>query len=190
MRELKKSQEMSFAVRAYDRYVSKRKRVHTAPCNTELIQKLVRESFDQERFDYLKETFHQKMEFPWYVLIVTECRGEADKRETGYEFLKQLSKESGVDGFFTDVINGRSIGIFNTSLEYEEFIKTAETLKNRSGKRQFAISLLYQQRVSKQRKYESGLFGNFEFCGKSDFYRKTDSGLWPGAFGAGKKGTV
>ena len=93
------------------------------------IQKLVRESFDQERFDYLKETFHQKMEFPWYVLIVTECRGEADKRETGYEFLKQLSKESGVDGFFTDVINGRSIGIFNTSLEYEGFIKTAETLK-------------------------------------------------------------
>ena len=41
------------------------------------VGKLVMEEFQQERFDYLKETLNQPMKFPWYILMVTECKDSA-----------------------------------------------------------------------------------------------------------------
>lgn len=98
------------------------------------IQKLVRESFDQERFDYLKEIFHQSMEYSGYILIVTEYKAEDTDKERGTRFLKHLSEEPEIDGFYAGITGDRSIGIFNTDLDYDTFVRRADEIKREEEK--------------------------------------------------------
>lgn len=93
------------------------------------IQKLVREAFDPERFDYLKEMFHQSMSYSDYILLITECKTDEPDKKRGCRFLKRLSEEPEIDGVYTEITTERSIGIFNTDLGYEAFVERAEDLK-------------------------------------------------------------
>ena len=120
-------------------------KAHTQPLVIrDSIQKLVREAFDQERFDYLKEIFHQSMEYSAYVLLITECKTDEVDKKRGCRFLKRLSEEPEIDGFYTEITNERSIGIYNTDLGYETFVERAEDLKRQEEGENTPFYLLHQ----------------------------------------------
>ena len=69
------------------------------------------------------------MEYSAYVLLITECKTDEVDKKRGCRFLKRLSEEPEIDGFYTEITNERSIGIYNTDLGYETFVERAEDLK-------------------------------------------------------------
>lgn len=94
------------------------------------VGKLAMEEFQQERFDYLKETLNQPMKFPWYILMVTECKDSACTGKISGAYQKLIDEEPEINGFFVDMTPYRCIGIFNTDLEYEEFLDKAKRTKD------------------------------------------------------------
>ena len=93
--------------------------------------RLVMEEFQQEWMDYLKETLHQPMKFSWYVLMVTECRDNACTGKISGAYQKLIDEEPQINGFFVDMTPYRCVGIFNTELDYEQFLEKAKETKNR-----------------------------------------------------------
>ena len=162
-------------------------KAHTQPLVIrDSIQKLVREAFDQERFDYLKEIFHQSMEYSAYVLLITECKMDEVDKKRGCRFLKRLSEEPEIDGFYTEITNERSIGIYNTDLGYETFVERAEDLKrqeegentpficciSREFKNRESMNLVYSETLNSVEK--AVFIGKLTLvCGRSSLERRT-----------------
>ena len=162
-------------------------KAHTQPLVIrDSIQKLVRETFDQERFDYLKEIFHQSMEYSAYVLLITECKTDEVDKKRGFRFLKRLSEEPERDGFYTEITNERSIGIYNTDLGYETFVERAEDLKrqeegentpficciSREFKNRESMNLVYSETLNSVEK--AVFIGKLTLvCGRSSLERRT-----------------
>ena len=90
------------------------------------IQKLLVEVFDEERFEQLKRLLYQNMEYEWYIVAVIECENSR-QRDGAVQQLESLTQTGkGIEGFVTGLPGKRCAGIFNTCLNYEEFITELE----------------------------------------------------------------
>lgn len=86
------------------------------------VRKLVTEVFDEERFEHLKRVKRQKMDFMWYILVIVECDSEEDRFFAQNTYQDMIDQELEIDGFIAGVTQTRLVGIFNTNLNYEEFL--------------------------------------------------------------------
>lgn len=86
------------------------------------VRKLLTEVFDEERFEHLKRLMHQKMDFTWFVLMVVECDSEEGRLSAQNFYQDMIHSEPMVDGFVAGLTQTRLVGIFNTDLDYENFL--------------------------------------------------------------------
>lgn len=86
------------------------------------IGRLVTDAYDGERFEYLKAILHQKMAYERSVLVVTECDMAHANQLVAERFQEMIGSCGDIEGFFIDMTAVRCVGIFNTSLNYEQFL--------------------------------------------------------------------
>ncbi|MCI6886678.1 MAG: AraC family transcriptional regulator [Lachnospiraceae bacterium] len=93
------------------------------------VRKLVTEEFDEERFEHLKRLMHQKMDYTWFVLMVVECDSEEDRLSAQNAYQNMINSEALIGGFVAGMTQNRLVGIFNTDLDYENFLGMLEQQK-------------------------------------------------------------
>ena len=93
------------------------------------IGKLLMECFDEERFEHLKLILHQKMEFEWFILVLTECEDTQARGEIIDKFRGLAGETAEIDVFFAGMTATRCVGIFNTSLDYQNFLDKINEVK-------------------------------------------------------------
>lgn len=92
---------------------------------------LVTEAFDGERFAYLKLMIHQDLKLMLNILVITECETREDTQKTADEFMGFIREREEIEGWFSAMSMTRGIGLFSTTLSYEEFLLAAGAVKEK-----------------------------------------------------------